>query len=145
VKILRANRMERCIGCYSCSLACARLVHKSLSWQRAGIRIHSAGGLSAGYEARVCVACDPAPCVAACPTDALRQRKGGGARVSLSKCVHCGACGPACPVNAIYMDIETDEPVLCYHCGKCVAFCPHDCLEMVSPERFEGDDDQDDE
>ncbi len=24
--------MERCIGCHSCSLACARLVHKQLSW-----------------------------------------------------------------------------------------------------------------
>ena len=28
MKILTAPRMERCIGCHSCSLACARLVHK---------------------------------------------------------------------------------------------------------------------
>ena len=32
MKILTAPRMERCIGCHSCSLACARLVHKFLSW-----------------------------------------------------------------------------------------------------------------
>jgi len=28
MKILTAPRMERCIGCHSCSLACARQVHK---------------------------------------------------------------------------------------------------------------------
>ncbi len=29
MKILSTPRMERCIGCHSCSLACARLVHSS--------------------------------------------------------------------------------------------------------------------
>ena len=28
MKILTTPRMERCIGCHSCSLACARLVHQ---------------------------------------------------------------------------------------------------------------------
>ena len=130
-KVLRANRMERCIGCYSCSLACARLVHGSLSWLEAGIRIHSAGGLSTGFEATVCLACDPAPCAEACPTDAFSQRRGGGVKVNPKTCIRCGACAEACPVDAIYMKPETDEPVVCMHCGRCVAFCPHDCLEMV--------------
>ncbi len=52
MKILTTPRMERCIGCHSCSLACARLVHKRLSWDTAGIRIRSSGGLSTGFEAR---------------------------------------------------------------------------------------------
>ncbi|MDK2874111.1 MAG: hypothetical protein PWQ64_1875, partial [Desulfomicrobiaceae bacterium] len=38
MKRLVAARMDRCIGCHSCSLACARLVHKLLSWEHAGIR-----------------------------------------------------------------------------------------------------------
>jgi Fe-S-cluster-containing dehydrogenase component len=38
MKILTTPRMERCIGCNSCSLACARLVHKRLSWLAAGIK-----------------------------------------------------------------------------------------------------------
>jgi len=65
MKILTTPRMERCIGCNSCSLACARLVHKRLSWLAAGIRIMSTGGLSTGFEARSCMACDPAPCAEA--------------------------------------------------------------------------------
>jgi hypothetical protein len=59
MKILSTPRMERCIGCHSCSLACARLVHKQLSWDKAGIRIQSTGGLSTGFEAKPCLACDP--------------------------------------------------------------------------------------
>ncbi len=130
MKILSANKMERCIGCHSCSLACARIVHKRLSWDAAGIRIMSAGGLSSGFEARTCLACDPAPCVAACPTGAYSQRKDGGVVPRMKLCIRCGKCAAACPVDAIYLD-TSGEPFVCIHCGKCVPFCPHQCLEMV--------------
>ena len=96
MKILTTPRMERCIGCHSCSLACARLVHKNLSWDTVGIRIASSGGLSTGFEARTCVACDPAPCAEACPTGAYTQRKGGGVIVRKNLCIRCGNVpGPA--------------------------------------------------
>jgi Fe-S-cluster-containing hydrogenase component 2 len=48
MKILRTPRLERCIGCHSCSPACARQVYRLLSWDTAGIRIASSGGLKAG-------------------------------------------------------------------------------------------------
>ena len=130
MKVLSALRMERCIGCHSCSLACARLVHKNLSWDRAGIRISSSGGLSTGFEARTCLACLPAPCTAACPTGAYSQRKGGGVVVNKSLCIHCGECAKACPADAVFLDY-TGEPFVCIHCGRCVPFCPHDCLQLM--------------
>lgn len=130
-KILVANHMERCIGCHSCSIACARLVHDTLSWTRAGIRIGSAGGLSTGFEAVHCVACNPAPCAEACPTGAYSQRKGGGVKVKRDLCIRCGECAKACPVDAIYMSIEDGYPYVCIHCGRCVKFCPHECLALV--------------
>jgi Fe-S-cluster-containing hydrogenase component 2 len=125
--------MERCIGCHSCSLACARLVHKSLSWDKAGIRIRSSGGLSTGFEANTCLACDPAPCAEACPTGAYSQRKGGGVIVKKKLCIRCGECERACPVDAIYLD-PSGDPFVCIHCGRCVPFCPHDCLELSEKE-----------
>lgn len=128
MKRLTTPRMERCIGCYACALACARLVHGQLSWLTAGIRIRSSGGLSTGFEARTCLACLPAPCAAACPTGAFTQRKGGGVRVKKDLCIHCGACAAACPVEAVYLD-NLGQPYVCIHCGRCVAFCPHECLE----------------
>ncbi len=131
MKVHRAIRMERCIGCHSCSLACARLVYKSLSWNNAGIRIKSSGGLTSGFQALLCLACDPAPCAQACPTGALTQRKsGGGVLLKRKVCISCGKCAKACPVDAIALDHATN-PYVCIHCGQCVAYCPHDCLELI--------------
>ncbi len=129
MKILTAPRMERCIGCHSCSLACARLVHKRISWESSGIRVRSSGGLSSGFLAIRCLACDPASCVPACPTGCLTQRKGGGVKVKRSLCIQCGECVTACPIGAISQDRAGDIHV-CIQCGLCVDFCPHDCLEM---------------
>ncbi len=101
MKVLTTPRMARCIGCHSCSLACARLVNRRLSWDTAGIRIVSSGGLSSGFEARTCLACDPAPCARACPTGAYSQRRGGGVLVKKKLCNCCGDCEKACPVDAM--------------------------------------------
>ena len=131
MKHLVASRMERCIGCHSCSLACARLVHKCLSWENAGIRILSSGGLSTGFTAKLCLVCDPAPCAAACPTGALTPRKSdGGVKQDKKRCIRCGKCVAACPIGAIVQD-ESDNIYVCIHCGRCVAFCPHNCLELI--------------
>ena len=74
------------------------------------------------------MACNPAPCVAVCLTGAYSQRKGGGVVVRKKLCIRCSACAKACPVDAIYVDID-EEPFVCIHCGRCVLYCPHDCLE----------------
>lgn len=122
--------MDQCIGCQSCSLACARLVYRKISWNAAGIRIQSSGGLSNGFIANRCLACSPAPCVEACSTEAFMQRPGGGVIVKRGLCIQCSQCVAACPVDAIYEDRQGNIYV-CIHCGQCVNFCPQDCLEMV--------------
>jgi len=136
-KVLKAVAMERCIGCYSCMFACARMVHAALSWSRSGIRVRSRGGLTAGFEANYCLACPKPACAAVCPSGALRERRGGGVRYRRELCLRCGDCAHACPVSAIELDGETGEPVLCLHCGHCVPFCPHGCLAMVEKEHAE--------
>jgi len=130
MKQLTTPRIDQCIGCHSCSLACARHVHKKLSWNAAGIRIRSAGGLSTGFTAHRCLACSPAPCAQVCPTGAYIDRPGGGVIVKRALCIRCGQCVEACPVEAIYQD-QGGEVYVCIHCGQCVPFCPQNCLEMV--------------
>lgn len=129
MKKLTTPRMDQCIGCHSCSLACSRLVHQRLSWSTAGIRITSSGGLSTGFVSVRCLACVPAPCAAVCPTGAFRQRKDGGVVVRRKSCIQCGKCVSACPVDAVYQDCRGDVFV-CIHCGRCIDFCPQNCLEM---------------
>lgn len=130
MKQLTAPRMDQCIGCQSCALACARLVHKKISWQTSGIRIHSSGGLSTGFVAHRCLACDPAPCAAVCPSGAFTQRRNGGVIVKTNRCIQCGKCVAVCPVDAICQD-RSGNVYVCIHCGQCVEFCPQNCLEMV--------------
>ncbi|PIE63820.1 MAG: (Fe-S)-binding protein [Desulfobacterales bacterium] len=136
MKILTTPRMDQCIGCHSCSLACARLVHRRLSWHTAGIRIQSSGGLSTGFLAIRCLACQPASCALACPSGALQQRKGGGVVVHKKLCVQCGNCITACPVDAISQNKE-GEIFVCIHCGRCVIYCPQNCLEMKEVDEVE--------
>lgn len=130
MKQLNTPRMDQCIGCHSCSLACARQVYKKISWNTAGIRIHSTGGLSTGFAVDRCLACDPPPCALECPTGAYSERPGGGVIVKQSLCIQCGQCVTACPVGAIYQD-RSGRVYVCIHCGYCVQFCPQNCLEMV--------------
>ncbi len=136
MKKLTAPKIDRCIGCHSCSLACARLVHKQLSWDTAGIRIKSSGGLTTGFTANHCLACDPAPCADACPTGAFSRRKGGGVVVKKKLCIHCGDCVAACPIDAIFQE-SSGAVYVCIHCGRCVDFCPHNCLEMETVKSIE--------
>jgi Fe-S-cluster-containing dehydrogenase component len=136
MKLLTTPRMDQCTGCHSCSLACARLIHKSISWNTAGVRIQSSGGLSGSFLAVRCLACDPAPCVAACPTTAFSQRIGGGVVVRKKLCIRCGACITACPVDAIYANTQ-GEVFVCIHCGRCVDFCPQGCLAYLETGELE--------
>ncbi len=131
MKILKAVAMEKCIGCQACSLACARLVHKRLSWSYSGIRVKTSGGLTTGFEAAICLACKPAACAKVCPTGACKERKDGGVLISLKKCIGCGECAKACPAKAISFDENLRQPVVCIHCGQCVDFCTHQCIELV--------------
>jgi Fe-S-cluster-containing hydrogenase component 2 len=87
----------------------------------------------------LCLACDPAPCAMACPTGSYTQRKSGGVRVDKSLCIRCGACAGACPVEAIYLEPESNLPYVCIHCGRCVPFCPHQCLAL-EPSPHEADE-----
>ena len=53
--------------------------------------------------------------------------------IDKNKCISCGACVSACPVNAIEFDedgkakINTD---ICIHCGTCQAICPVNAIEI---------------
>jgi Fe-S-cluster-containing dehydrogenase component len=129
MNILTTPHMDRCIGCHSCSLACARLVHGLISWQHAGIRIQSSGGLSSGFIAQHCLACVDPACASVCPSGALTPRNGGGILFRQDRCLRCGDCLEACPVGAIVQDRE-GHVFVCIHCGQCVSFCPHGCLEL---------------
>jgi Fe-S-cluster-containing dehydrogenase component len=129
-KILKIKDINKCIGCYSCMLACARTVRKSFSPGKAALQIKTAGGFQTRFIAEICRGCIDAPCACACKYDALRIRKGGGLRFNEKKCVGCKNCIEACTIQVLLFDTDNNSPQACIQCGICVKFCPHQVLAM---------------
>lgn len=95
--------LDRCIGCTACVVACksengtARDVH----WTKILSR-------ETGYYPNskikiipiVCMHCQNAPCIQACPTGASYRTEEGIVLIDIDKCLGCRACVNACPYDA---------------------------------------------
>ncbi|MFH0786999.1 MAG: 4Fe-4S dicluster domain-containing protein [Pseudomonadota bacterium] len=130
-KVLRANGMNRCIGCFTCMLACAGINRKNHSISKSAIKIRTIGGLEGRFISVACVGCSGVrACVESCPSGALFNRPGGGVLIDPDKCVGCRRCEKACIMGAVFFDEDEQHPMICKQCGLCTKFCPHNCLKM---------------
>ena len=95
-KVLRSNRMNKCIGCFTCQRVCAGINYKSYSDTESAIKVRTLGGLGTKFFATHCLACTgERACAAACPTGALADRDGGGVLLNKEKCIGCEKCAEA--------------------------------------------------
>lgn len=130
-RVLKADGMNKCIGCFTCMLACAGVNHQNHSISKSAIKVRTNGGLRGKFIADVCIACnDERACADACPSGALEKRTGGGVVLKRDKCIGCRKCEAACIVKAVHYDEDDNKPIICKHCGVCAKFCPHECLRM---------------
>lgn len=116
----------RCTGCVSCVLACSVAHDGVYSYEGARIRIVK-DAERATATPRVCIQCDAAPCIPACPVGALSRDDGTGAiYLSVNLCIHCRRCAVVCPFDGIHWNETEGIPVICDLCGgepECVLFC----------------------
>ena len=57
-----------------------------------------------------CVNVKDKACVGVCPVDCIYEFDGEPQLyIHPDECIECGACGPVCPVNAIFLDSEMPE------------------------------------
>jgi protein NrfC len=94
---------KKCQGCVACMLACS-LVHEgveSLSKSRIQVVQDPFGRWPNDLRVEQCRQCIDAPCVEACPEDALEANTefGGVRMVDTEKCNGCGLCVKACPYS----------------------------------------------
>ena len=117
-----------CIGCHLCEMVCS-LAHlkDEVNPRRARIRVHEDLANSI-FMPVVCKQCAKAPCVAACPYDAIAQDPVSRVPIiDAEKCTACLACVEACPFGAMFYDEQEQLPLVCDLCGgdpQCVKFCP---------------------
>ncbi|MFW9993867.1 MAG: 4Fe-4S dicluster domain-containing protein [Candidatus Odinarchaeota archaeon] len=136
---LRVAFLERCIGCFQCVLACARINEKVLSIDRSSIQLRTSGGYEGSFVVVACRGCLDPPCVPVCPIEgAISPRpKGGGVKVDRDKCdaLLCNhECVKACPIpGAIHVDQDLHNAIVCRQCSWCTKFCPTGVLIMEEP------------
>ena len=143
-------RVERCLGCKSCELACA-VAHSSAKDLTAAVQSEEKPGHRISVEAcgpRAvpvhCNHCEDAPCVLACPTGAIhREADGEPVLFDEERCIGCKMCVQACPFGVITMRADGKGVLKCDLCierlaaGKvpaCVAACPTRTLRFGDEE-----------
>jgi len=128
----------KCVACGYCEMACSMAKHQvfdpALSRIR-NVRIEPIVMLSVA-----CRTCADAPCVLACPRNALTQdAEKGRILVDTDLCDGCGWCIEACDFGAILLNPATKRVEICDFCvdfdePQCVKFCPKDALSLRTPE-----------
>ena len=129
-RVVKADEMNKCLGCFACMLICAGVNRRNHSIRKSAIHVRTSGGMQSKFVAAICHACKDPHCAEVCPSGALFNRMGGGVLLDPLRCIGCRRCEKSCIVSAIGYDDDTRKPIICNHCGVCARYCPHNCLTV---------------
>jgi len=131
---------EKCVGCQICEYVCSHTKTGEFNTFRSRIRTVREHKIL--MTAVACRTCEDAPCVIACPRDALTQDADTGViRVDNGRCDGCAWCIEACDFGAISINPRTKLAEICDLCEdeedgpQCVKWCPKEALELTIPDR----------
>ncbi len=125
-----------CTGCKTCEMLCSLYHFGRCTPSKSAIQVirREKGGLVFAFPL-VCRQCDPAPCIEACPVEALtRGDDKGNIILNADACTLCAICTEACPLGCIAVDPDETALVHCDLCGgepQCIPACHADCLKLV--------------
>lgn len=151
--------VEKCTGCKLCVVACKdeHVDSDYLPWAKPqpetgqfwidvkAVDRGTAPRMRVNFLPVLCQHCANAPCIKACPDDAIKTRPDGLVWIDPAACTNCGLCAPACPYDVIYMNEDLGIAQKCTGCAhrvdqgdlpRCVEVCPHEALafgENVAP------------
>jgi Fe-S-cluster-containing hydrogenase component 2 len=120
--------LGKCTGCKSCQIICALKNESEPNYDFARIKVSKddSMGLSVPIP---CTQCLDAPCVEACPVEAIVLDPKTGAKViDDEECILCEACVAACPFGAISVIVKGGQTKvikcdLCRGEPECVKHC----------------------
>jgi TPP-dependent indolepyruvate ferredoxin oxidoreductase alpha subunit len=123
---------KKCNGCVVCEYACSMEKEETFNPVKSRIRAVRLDTIS--NIAMTCRTCNDAPCVAACPNDALIQSTVDKTIiVNEKRCKGCGWCIEACEYGAITLHPITKKAIVCDMCNgepACVQWCPESALSL---------------
>ena len=140
--------LDRCVGCYSCVVAC--MDQNDIDPIATGYMWRDISTLSGKekiqYASLACMHCEDAPCAVACPTGAVSvDSETNFVGSDKSKCIGCHSCVMACPFGAPRFDGDgkmekCDGCSVRVKCGlipACVRICPTKALKYDTVENIE--------
>ena len=137
---LKLLDQTRCIGCHACTTACKSENAVPVGVTRTYVKSVDVGEfpqVSRAFQVTRCNQCADAPCVTACPTEAMFRREDGIVDFDKSACIGCKACIAACPYDAIFINPEDNSAEKCNMCAHrldmglepaCVTVCPAEAI-----------------
>ena len=145
-------RIERCMACHSCEIACAVAHSASKDLQEAlqeeprprrRVTVESAGEHGLPLQ---CRHCENAPCVMVCPTEAIhRETDTSPVLIKGERCIGCKLCMVVCPFGVIETAPGGKAVIKCDLCAErmaageepaCVVACPTYALQFVDVEEY---------
>jgi carbon-monoxide dehydrogenase iron sulfur subunit len=125
---------EKCTGCLLCELVCS--VKHTGNNNPSHSRIHVIKWPMEGLELpMVCLQCENAPCIAACPKSVLsRDPQMYRVKWDPHSCIGCKMCVMVCPFGAMGVDGTTQQVIKCDLCDGdpiCVRFCDPGAIQYV--------------
>ena len=148
--------VSRCNGCYSCQIVC-KDEHVANDWtpyakpqpdtgqfwlkQNEFVR-GTVPKVKMYYLPVLCMHCDDAPCIPACPIEgAIYRRDDGLIIIDPVKCTGCKSCVDSCPYGVIYLNEDLNLAQKCTGCAhlldkgwkepRCVDACPTEAIKLV--------------
>lgn len=144
---------KRCVGCYSCAMACKNQYH-----QPAGVVWRDLFPLSEeiyphrerAFYSLACNHCEDPTCRNVCPVKAYFKRDSDGVVIhEQEKCIGCGNCIRSCPYGAPKYNAHVKKAEKCSLCWQrldeglkpaCVLGCPTRALDLIDLSTFKAAD-----
>jgi len=168
MKAFRIN-VSRCNGCVCCQIACkdehvsndwmpyarpqpewGQFWGKLVDYERGAVgnglpenkKIRMSTTTRTDYVFVPCQHCVNAPCITACPVDAISTRSDGLVWIDPKKCSGCYLCVDACPYGCIYYNRAISQAQKCTGCAhlldragwtygpRCYDNCPTEAIQF---------------
>jgi tetrathionate reductase subunit B len=152
-----------CNGCYCCQIAC-KDEHVGNDWTPIAkpqpdtgqfwLKQHeyvrgTVPKVKMYYRPLLCMHCDEAPCMDACPIEgAIYKRDDGLVIIDPVKCTGCKSCVDACPWRVIYFNEDLNIAQKCTGCAhlldrgwqepRCVDACAHGAIRFGEEAELSG-------
>ncbi|MCR4425267.1 MAG: 4Fe-4S dicluster domain-containing protein [Firmicutes bacterium] len=127
----------RCVGCRLCEMACSLKHESEFAPWLSRIKVDRTPRTCLAVPS-VCRHCADAPCVAACPVDAIKQSPASDVvYIDAVECIGCQQCLDACPYHCIVFDSSRGVALKCDLCNGdpvCARVCPSGAVAFAVSE-----------